>query len=396
VIRWPIPLDFCRIQFDCSIGCGGKPADDTKNRVTNSSLSEYPDFAVRLREFTKIPRSTDEHFNRAALDLFAFQFAHNEPYRRLCAARNTFPKDVRHWTRIPAAPASAFKEFEMTCLPPEQRTAFFYSSGTTGQVRSRHFHNAKSLAVYETSLLPWFQAHIGPQKRPFIMLTPALAEAPNSSLVHMFDVVQKNFGAANSAFTGYADADGAWHVDLEKTVRVLEQAISAGQPVLLLGTAFTFVHLLDHLVESKVQLALPPESGAMETGGYKGRSRSLSRQELHTLISTQLGLPPRYIIREYGMSELSSQAYDHVMGAPDDTERRFQFPPWARVQIISPETGNEVAEGETGLIRIFDLANVYSVMAIQTEDLGIRRGDGFELLGRAVAAEPRGCSLQSL
>ena len=63
------------------------------------------------------------------------------------------------------------------------------------------------------------------------------------------------------------------------------------------------------------------------------------------------------------------------------------------MQIISPETGREVGEGETGLIRVFDLANVYSVMAIQTEDLGIRRGDGFKLLGRAGSAEPRGCSL---
>jgi hypothetical protein len=52
-----------------------------------------------------------------------------------------------------------------------------------------------------------------------------------------------------------------------------------------------------------------------------------------------------------------------------------------------------VAEGGTGLIRVFDLANVYSVMAIQTEDLGIRHGDGFALAGRAVLAEPRGCSL---
>jgi hypothetical protein len=52
-----------------------------------------------------------------------------------------------------------------------------------------------------------------------------------------------------------------------------------------------------------------------------------------------------------------------------------------------------VSEGETGLIRVFDLANVYSVMAIQTEDLGVRRGSGFELLGRAATADARGCSL---
>jgi hypothetical protein len=35
------------------------------------------------------------------------------------------------------------------------------------------------------------------------------------------------------------------------------------------------------------------------------------------------------------------------------------------------------------------------VMAVQTEDLGIRRGKGFELVGRAVQTESRGCSLNS-
>jgi hypothetical protein len=106
------------------------------------------------------------------------------------------------------------------------------------------------------------------------------------------------------------------------------------------------------------------------------------------------------------MSELGSQAYDHVTRDTwqvtrnssasrhlSPVTRHFLFPPWVRVQIISPETNREVADGETGLIRVFDLANVFSVMAIQTEDLGIRRGDGFELIGRAQFAEPRGCSL---
>jgi hypothetical protein len=40
-----------------------------------------------------------------------------------------------------------------------------------------------------------------------------------------------------------------------------------------------------------------------------------------------------------------------------------------------------------------DLANVRSVAFIQTEDLATRHVDGFELLGRASGAEPRGCSL---
>jgi hypothetical protein len=48
------------------------------------------------------------------------------------------------------------------------------------------------------------------------------------------------------------------------------------------------------------------------------------------------------------------------------------------------------------MIRVTDLANVWSVAAIQTEDLGIRREDGFELIGRAEKAEPRGCSLMAM
>jgi hypothetical protein len=190
-----------------------------------------------------------------------------------------------------------------------------------------------------------------------------------------------------------------------------------------LGTAFSFVHLLDFLAEQNLRFQLPANSRVMETGGYKNRSRVLPKTELHALIGERLGVSLENIVCEYGMSELSSQAYAgarpssgaatlDLQAASDfqDSSREsallcpgrarsgqdvFHFPPWARVQIISPETGREVAEGETGLIRVFDLANVFSVAAIQTEDLGIRRGDGFELIGRAQSAEPRGCSLNS-
>jgi hypothetical protein len=164
----------------------------------------------------------------------------------------------------------------------------------------------------------------------------------------------------------------------------------------MLGTAFSFVHLVDYLGERDLRFRLPPGSCALETGGYKGRSRSLPKAALHGLISQRLGISPDRIVCEYGMSELSSQAYDNAAGPSRITHhasRIFHFPPWVRVQLVSPESGREVGEGETGLIRVFDLANVYSVMAIQTEDLGTRCGDGFVLAGRAVLAEPRGCSL---
>ncbi len=166
-----------------------------------------------------------------------------------------------------------------------------------------------------------------------------------------------------------------------------------------MGTAFNFVHLLDGLAERRETIQLPPGSWVLETGGYKGRSRELAKPELHALITERLGIPRDRIVCEYGMSELSSQAYDLALSSSclaPPVSRLFQFPPWARVRIISPETGREVGEGETGLLRVFDLANARSVLAIQTEDLAVRRGNGFELLGRSMAAEPRGCSLMAV
>jgi len=404
-------------------------------------------FAARLREFIVSSVSQPElgplaqrnhsRFQALALELFALQYARNRPYRRFCAARGVSPDNVRAWERIPAVPAAAFKELELSALPPAKRTLVFHSSGTTEQRPSRHFHSPDSLSIYEASLWPWFAAHVTPELKlsedcfagqgavessmyvysvahdslgtPRILaaLTPSPAAVPHSSLVHMFGVVKARVAWETSIFLGKVSADGGWTLEMETAVERLQEAVQSRRPIALLGTAFSFVHLLDHLVRRGHRFRLPMGSRALETGGYKGRARGLSKIELHALIQERLGIPGTHIVCEYGMSELSSQAYDQVCGTrPTTTKqgvrqdsrpvtRRFRFPLWARVQIISPETGQEVTDGETGLIRVTDLANVYSVMAVQTEDLGIRRGDGFELIGRAKLAEPRGCSLMT-
>jgi hypothetical protein len=377
--------------------------------------ASFAQFSARLREF--ISASTAKHrpapqtsFEALALELFRLQFEGNAAYRRLCEARRQTPGTVSDWRQIPAMPAAAFKELEITSLPPEQRSTVFFSSGTTEQRRSRHFHSADSLAVYEASLLPWFEKHllgdldelmdeqlIGPlDKLPMLALTPPPAGAANSSLVHMFATVQRESGARDSTFTGRVE-EGAWTLDPDTALFAVRKSMCANRPLVLLGTAFNFVHLLEHFDANNMRYRLARGSRVLETGGYKGQSREVPRAELHAWITKRLGIPAEYIVTEYGMSELSSQAYDKVAGVKSATGSAvFRFPPWSRAMVVSPETGAEVQEGQTGLLRLYDLANVRSVMAIQTEDLAVRRGDGFELLGRAAQAEPRGCSLMSV
>jgi Acyl-protein synthetase, LuxE len=379
------------------LGCRGKPATN-KHRM-NPELSS---FAARLRE-SIISGFQNESFDALALELFALQFKHNSAYRKICEARKLTPRIVEHWTQIPAVPTAAFKELELTSLAPEERTAVFHSSGTTEQKPSRNFHNSESLAVYEASLWASFEQNILKNCElriancELVILTPPLEQVPHSSLVHMFEIVRQKIGGASvpasrAEFFGKLTADSAWTLDFDATIAALNgnSKSETRNPKMILGTAFSFVHLLDFLAENNLRFQLPENSRVMETGGYKNRSRSLPKSELHALITERLGVPRENIICEYGMSELSSQAYDSEI---QNSERYFRFSPWTCVQIVSPETGREVGEGETGLVRIFDLANVFSVAAIQTEDLGIRRGDGFELIGRAQLVEPRGCSL---
>jgi hypothetical protein len=361
------------------------------------AVPSLPAFAARLAEALR-RGAEDLPFGVLATELFRLQFAANPAYRRFCQAGGGSPESVRDagWESIPAIPVVAFKELELTSLAPAARTAVFHSSGTTGQVPSRHFHGPDSLALYEASLVAGFARAAVPRDsvpRRFVALTPPPDLVPHSSLAHMFAVCARRFGTPDSVFVGRPAAGGAWDLDLPWLLAVLGESRESGTPVFLLGTAFHFVHLVDFCAERNLRFRIGDGSRVLETGGYKGRSRVLSRIELHAAIAGCLGLPSTAIVREYGMSELSSQAY--AVDGEGGRAGAFRFPPWARVRVISPESGREMAEGGTGLLRVFDLANVWSVMAVQTEDLAVRRGEGFELVGRAPRAEPRGCSLLS-
>ena len=348
-----------------------------------------------VRNFIAIADSKTQSFETLAWKVFTFQYEQNPPYRAFCKARRASPETVTSVDQIPAMVTSGFKELTVSVLPENLRTTVFYSSGTTRDTPSRHYHSAESLAVYEQSLLRWFEPHLLSDKprANFLVLAPHRSAAPHSSLAHMFEAVTSQY-AESSTFAAALASDGSWMLEHEKILNTVSAYAKTNLPIVLCGTAFSFVHLCDYLEEQGRALTFPNGSRVFETGGYKGRSRFVSKTNLHRLITERLSIPPTHIVSEYGMSELSSQAYDRTFGGSKD--RVFYFPPWARASVVSPETGEQVLDGETGLVRVVDLANIGSVLAVQTEDLARRRGSGFELMGRAVAAAPRGCSLMQV
>lgn len=326
-------------------------------------------------------RLGDEAFTDLALRLFAYQVRYNEPYARYCGRLGmTSP---RGWEQIPAVPAAAYKEAALTTFDPVRAALGFETSGTTRGTPGRHF--METAVLYDAALLAGFDRFVlsdGARLRYF-NLVPNPSERRNSSLGYMMACVARVRG----------DGRGGWYLRgdellMDALVADLRASIAEDRPVCIAATAFALLHLLDAMDDRGIAFALPRGSRVMETGGFKGRSGTVGREKLHARINDRLGIAQSAIVSEYGMTELTSQYYAATPAGA------YVAPPWLRVRVVGPDRAT-LANGTIGALLHVDLANRSSCLAIQTEDLGVRTNDGFELLGRAAAADARGCSLDA-
>lgn len=302
-------------------------------------------------------------FEAMARRLHAFHYAHNAPYRAYCQSLGV-GADLSSWREIPCVPQEAFKHADLRSFPAAETVKTFRTSGTTREGYGQH--HFRTLEVYESAIREGWRAASMPQG-PFLVIAPHPDEAPHSSLSHMLVTLAKkeNFIAPGGK------------IDLDRLRNLCE-------PVCLLGTALGFLHLFEAMGTENI--ILPSGSAAMETGGYKGSGRHLSKADLYARFSEKLGLDLDNIYNEYGMTELSSQFYAR---GPHGWHEGGS---WVRAVVADPVTLQEVADGETGIVLIYDTANVGSVVGLRTQDLAIKHGDAFKLLGRDPAALPRGCS----
>jgi len=176
----------------------------------------------------------------------------------------------------------------------------------------------------------------------------------------------------------------------------MERVAKEGTPTLLLGTSLLFMAYFDRLAAKGGRFALPPGSRAMDTGGAKGQRAEFTRAEVAAAFDRHLGIPSTHLVNEYGMAEMGSQFYDDSFRAAYEgrtPKPGKQIPPWVRTRVLHPETLEEQRDGERGILVHYDLENLETPLAIQTEDIGSRVGDRLFLEGRLLGAEARGCSL---
>lgn len=329
-----------------------------------------------------IDRLADGSRDDAARDVLLaralrFQRAHVPPYARIVQHSGLGDGDPLRW---PAVPTDVFRFVRVAAHDAARDVKVFRTSGTTQAQRGEHA--LRDLALYDRSAKAWAKQMLFPdvERMQLVVLAPSALELPDSSLSYMLDRFGPWFGEGASVAIW---RDGA--LDLELLERTLRDAERSGRALALLGTSFAFVHAEDGLAERS--FALPAGSRVMQTGGFKGKSREVAPEAMRRMLNARYGVPEDAIIAEYGMTELCSQLYERM------NPRRLVAPGWVRVTLVDPETLRPVREGEEGLVRIDDLANLDTACAIQTSDRGMRVADGIVVLGRASGAVPRGCSI---
>lgn len=364
-------------------------------------LSTSNELHERVQRFAA--GDTADTFGGLALDIARFQADASAGFRRLVLSRGA---SLNALDDIPPVPTDAFRLARVATFEPSYDSVRFFTSGTTGAERGTHA--MRRTDTYETLSLSFGrQALLAPQGSAVVVaLAPPLGNPPSSSLGYMMARFMESFDGEPLAEleTRFDSASPArWLVDengvslsgLEHAARI---ASRARRPLLVLGTAFALVRTLDDLAGAR--LPLPLGSVVMQTGGFKGRTREVSMEELREGVTAAFQLGPGRVVGEYGMTELTSQLYEGTLRESALAARHpaaapgvYFEPPWLRVTPVDPLTLLPVPDGDAGLARFIDLGNVDSAISVVTQDLVRRVGGGVQLLGRQPGAPARGCSL---
>ncbi|HMG16712.1 MAG TPA: hypothetical protein VK590_14750 [Saprospiraceae bacterium] len=317
----------------------------------------------------KVYPGIDKAFSDQALKLFRHQAINNPVYNQFLKLLDAHMDNISSILEIPFLPISLFKTHAIK-TGSWQEKKIFLSSGTTGQVRSKHY--IKDVSKYLKNTQYGFTKFYGNiEDWTILAYLPGYSENTSSSLIEMMayfiDITRQN----GSKFIPFNQAD---------LLNCLLNCKLHNKKTLLIGVS----HALIDFVE-KYQISFP-ELILMETGGMKGLKEELTKMDLHTLLKTGFGLS--HVHSEYGMTELLSQAYSKGEGI-------YECSDTLRILIKDPTDPLEVlTANRNGVINIIDLANEDSCAFIATEDLGRVAIDGsFELLGRLDVADLRGCNL---
>ena len=342
---------------------------------------------------------SDSRFNELALGLFEFQYHANKAYRKKsCEKYGIKPGDISHWEEIPVVLMEVFKFGTPTCFPVEQSVKRFVSSGTSDpEKRGKLYLDQRSYEIYKESMIRTVGKYAMPdlERIKILLLAPSPEMVPDMAMIHAMGLWMKEYGTPDSMYL----VEKEFKMDNKAFVGALKQAEKTGEPVFIIGASFNYVQISDAFKKQHLSFNLPEGSRTIDGGGYKGKiKKEVPKEEFFPMLTETFGLREDHCVNLYGMTEAATCFLDNVLrnNVMEEREPRYKpNQPWTRTTVVDPETLERLPKGEIGVLRHYDLANVGTVMAIETDDMGYEIEKGFEIIGRAKGAPAVSCSLRA-
>ena len=317
----------------------------------------------------KVLNVSNSDFDNLAISVFRFQAQNCLVYNQFLNHLKIDKQTIDSVEKIPFLPISLFKSNDIYSVNSKAEH-FFLSSGTGNEKRSKHL--VFDLNFYHKNCQINFENHFGSLKDWLIIaILPSYLEQKNASLISMIKYFIEQTGHKQS---------GYYAVDDPKINGIIKKF--SQKKVLLFGVTYA---ILDLASNNKFEY---DHMHIMETGGMKGRGKELIREELHKKLNKSFN--PNQILSEYGMTELSSQAYS--LG-----NEIFHTGQSMRVMCRNINDPLEkLKNGLTGGLNFIDLANIHTCSFIASDDIGnALNHSSFKVIGRIDNSEIRGCNLLS-
>jgi len=329
-------------------------------------------------------------FNDYCLRMFALHYQVNAIFREFCDAKKVKPGDISRWQDIPLVYNDVFKTHLVASFPLEKSVMACLTGGTTSLTqRGRIFRDEDGKRLVFSAnrqmtgsyLFPDFES--GKRCR-ILILAPSPEMAPSMGMAIGMEQTKLHFGTPDSMFLL-----GKSGIDVNALIKALRESEASGVPVALIGATSAYVYFFQACRRKKMKFRLPPGSRICDGGGYRGRFGVLNRDDYYAMVQEILSIPGSHCVNVLGEAETATNLFDDslrrcVKGMPPKKRTR-PVPPWSRVLAMSIDCLEPLPDGEVGLLAHWDLANVPTVLAVITDNLGYTtdNGTGCEMVGRA-------------
>jgi hypothetical protein len=317
------------------------------------------------------------------------------PYARWLRQQGFDPgRPLKCLADVPFLPVGIFKRMFLSSVPEAQIVRVLASSGTSGQTPSRIPLDQITRNRQMKALGAILSHRLGAERRPFLILdaAPSRSADEDRELSARVAGMRGYLIAATEQEYGLTRDGDRLVLDRDKVRGTIAKWTAAGKSFCLLGyTYLLYEHVVRPLAEAGERIELPLSTFVVHFGGWKKLKRqAVTKAALNERASAVFGLPPAAIVDIYGFTEQLGVIY------PDDAGGVKRVPTYAEVLVRDPRSLEVVPDGEAGLLEfICPLPHSYPGVAVLLDDMGriVSRepSTGFEVVGRAEKAEPRGC-----